>query len=240
MQPDDLRTLPVNRAHPAARIFYRDGDVSVVLRPTRIGDAAALSQAIAESVGELRAFMPWAHGDNSAVAQLERLKRVEADYVAGRELSMALFDETSDELLVCLGLHPRVPLNPRGLEVGYWTRSGKAKRGFATLATRMITAYAFELLECDRVQVMHDDANVASRRVIEKCGFRFEGTLRNVAARPEPALVAGGFRHSGLHRMYALVPEDRPSLAWYAPLLAALTVENLAGYPVALPIPAGT
>jgi RimJ/RimL family protein N-acetyltransferase len=233
MQPD-LRALSVSRAHPAARIVYRAHDTRVVLRPTRVQDAEALSAAIAESVHELRAFMPWAHGDVGPLAQLTRLKQVEADYAAGRDLHMALFDERSGEFLACAGLHPRVPFNPRGLEVGYWTRSGKAGRGLATLATQIITAYAFELLECDRVQVMHDEANVASRRVIEKCGFHFEAALRNFAARPAPEIVAGGFRHSAVHRMYSLVPEDRAALPWYAPLLSALTVDNLAGHPVPL------
>lgn len=230
----DLRHLPVSREDPAGRIVYRDGRRAVVLRPALTTDAEAIAAAVAASLPELRPFMPWAHGDNSPRAQLERLKTAEADYRAGRELQMTLADETTGELLTFVGLHPRTVLNPSALEIGYWTPTPHANRGFATLATRIAVIYAFELLDCDRVQVMHDEANPSSRRVVEKCGFRFEGTMRNAIAAPSEQLVASGYRGTNLTRLYALVPEDRAALDWYVPTLRALTVENLAGYSISL------
>jgi RimJ/RimL family protein N-acetyltransferase len=230
MAQDDLASLQVTRSNPASRIEYRSGEVFVVLRPTRLDDAEALSAAVLASAAELLPFMPWAQKDNSPRAQLERLKTAEADYQAGRVLVMGLFDGHTGAFLSSVGLHPRVPLNPSGLEVGYFTPSAHAGRGWATLGTRIITAYAFEHLGCDRLQVMHDEANGASRRVIEKCGFRFEGLMRNMVARPPPELVAGGYRGTPVSRMYSLVPEDRAALAWYAPLRDALAVYNLAGH----------
>ncbi len=235
MTQTDLASLPVTRSNPASRIEYRSGEVLVVLRPTGLDDAEAIAAAVLASTPELLPFMPWAQKDNSPRAQLERLKSVEADYRAGRELVMGLFDGRTGAFLSSIGLHPRVPLNPSGLEVGYFTPSAHAGQGWATLGTRIAVAYAFEHLGCDRLQVMHDEANAASRRVIEKCGFRFEGVMRNMVARPTPELVAGGYRGTALSRMYSLVPEDRASLAWYAPLRDALTVHNLAGHAVAPP-----
>jgi RimJ/RimL family protein N-acetyltransferase len=230
----DLRRLPVSREDPAGRIVYRDGRRALVLRPTLVTDADAIAAAVAASLPELRPFMPWAHRDNSPRAQLERLKKAEADYRAGRELQMALADEATGELLTFVGLHPRIALNPSGFEVGYWTPTPHANRGFATLATRIAIVYAIELLDCARVQIMHDEANPSSRRVVEKCGFRFEGTMRNAIAAPSADLVASGYRATSLTRLYGLVPEDRASLDWYVPTLRALTVENLAGHPVPL------
>lgn len=231
---NELRQLPVSRSDPAGRILYREAGRSFVLRPTVLGDADAIAEAVAASLPELRAFMPWAHGDSSARAQLERLKTAEADYRAGRELSMALFDERSGELLTVVGLHPRTKLNPAALELGYWTPTPHSGHGFATLASRICIVYAFELLDCDRVQVMHDDANPASGRVVAKCGFHREGALRHAIAAPSEALVAGGYRGTNVSHLYALVPEDRAALAWYRPTLAAMTVYNLAGHPISL------
>jgi RimJ/RimL family protein N-acetyltransferase len=231
---DDLRTMAVSRSNPASRLTYRDGQRAVVLRPQCVSDAEAIANAARRSAPELKAFMPWAHGEISATGQLERLKRAYADYCAGRELPMGLYDEPSGAFLGCVGLHPRTPLNPAALEVGYWTASEHAGRGLATLGTRIAIAYAFELLGADRVQVMHDAANSPSRRVVEKCGFRSEGTLRNAIARASAELLAGGYRGTSETLIYALVPEDRPALDWYAPLLQRLTVHNLAGYAIPL------
>ena len=38
--------------------------------------------------------------------------------------------------------------------------------------------YAFEDLELEVLSAIHYPDNVRSQRVIEKCGFRYEGTLR--------------------------------------------------------------
>ena len=234
-QPPDLETLPVTRQSPASRIEYASAGARVVLRPTGVADAQAISAAVMASIPELLPFMPWAQKDNSPRAQLERLKTCEADYRAGRELTMGLFDAATGAFLCGAGLHARVPLNPNGLEVGYFTPTAHVGRGWATLAARLLVAYAFELLGAERVQVMHDEANAPSRRVIEKCGFRFEGTMRDVVARPTADLVAGGYRGTTLSRMYALVPEDRETLPWYAPVVSAMRVYNLAGYEVPMP-----
>jgi RimJ/RimL family protein N-acetyltransferase len=231
-----LRDLPVSRQHPARQIVYRDDRMHVVLRPTRVADAETIARAVDASREELKAFMLWAHFEQSALVQLERLKGVEADYWAGRSLAMGLFGAEGGEFLVGIGLEARVPLNPNGLEVGYWTATAHAGRGMGTLAVRIAIAYALEHLGCSRLQVLHDDTNEASRRIIEKCGFVFEGTLRNAVAPPTPELRQAGYRGTGKERIYALLPEDRARLDWYAPLLERLEVYNIAGYRIA---PAG-
>ncbi|HEX2572806.1 MAG TPA: GNAT family N-acetyltransferase [Polyangia bacterium] len=230
-----LRELAVSRQHPARKLVYRDGRVHVVLRPTTVEDAEILAAAVQGSRSELQAFMPWSHAEQSAYVQLERLKAVEAEYWAGKSLAMGLFAADGGEFLVSVGLEARVPLNPNGLEIGYWTMTAHAGRGLATLGVRMAIAYAFEHLGCDRLQVLHDETNHASRRVIEKCGFVFEGTLRNAVTPPTPELAQAGFRGTERHRLYALWPEDRARLDWYAPLLARLEVYNIGGYRVAHP-----
>lgn len=228
-----LRALPVSRKHPASKLVYRDERVHVVLRPTTVEDAEALATAVEASRAELKAFMPWSHAEQSALTQLERLKTVEAEYWTGHTLSMGLFAGEGGEFLASVGLEARVPLNPNGLEVGYWTATAHAGRGLATLGVRIAIVYALEFLGCDRLQVLHDETNEASRRVIEKCGFVFEGTLRNAVAPPTPELVQAGFRGTETHCLYALWPEDRARLDWYGSLLARLEVYNIAGYRVA-------
>jgi len=47
-----------------------------------------------------------------------------------------------------------------------------------TEAAKKIIQYAFEVLGLDILSITTSEDNLRSRRVIEKCGFEYEGTLR--------------------------------------------------------------
>lgn len=52
-------------------------------------------------------------------------------------------------------------------------------KGLATEATRAIIKFGFKDMNLHKVQICHKSINVPSKRVIEKCGFTYEGTLRD-------------------------------------------------------------
>lgn len=63
-------------------------------------------------------------------------------------------------------------------EIGYWLGAAHWGRGLATRVLRVFTTQAFET-EGDRLQRLHARVfawNPASCRVLEKAGYRFEGT----------------------------------------------------------------
>jgi ribosomal-protein-serine acetyltransferase len=223
-----MPTFRIDRAHPPRRVVVRDGARSVVLRPWLLADADALLEAVTASLPELRAFMAWAHVPPSREGEYDLIARFDADYWAGRQYVLGVFDGDG-AVIGGVGLHPRTALNPRALEVGYWIRTSRAGKGFATLASRVLVALAFDRFECDRLQVMHDETNVASRRVVEKCGFVYEGTMRNAVAVASPQLRADGYRGTEHQRLYALVPGDLAGLEWLPGIRAATTVEDALG-----------
>jgi RimJ/RimL family protein N-acetyltransferase len=224
-----MTPFALDRTHPPRRVTYRDGVRHLVLRPWSLDDVDALLAAIDASRPALREFMPWAHFPSSRELQYDYLARVTGDYFAGREFSFGMFDGGDGTVLGGVGLHPRVALNPRALEVGYWCHSAHAGRGWTTLAVQVAVALCFGWLGVDRCQVMHDDGNLASRRVVEKCGFVYEGTQRNVTAAVAEEVRLGGYRGTGRHRVYALVPEDLPNLSWLPAVHAALTLTDALG-----------
>ena len=59
-------------------------------------------------------------------------------------------------------------LNPE-----YWNK------GYVTEASKACIIYALEILELKRLEYCHFPHNPASKRVCEKLGFIYEGTLRN-------------------------------------------------------------
>jgi len=52
-------------------------------------------------------------------------------------------------------------------------------KGYATEATRAVIEYGFQKMGLNKVQICHNARNPRSKRVIEKCGFTHEGTLRD-------------------------------------------------------------
>ena len=48
-----------------------------------------------------------------------------------------------------------------------------------TRAVRLLSGWAFSELGVDRIEVIVDPRNAASRAVAERAGFRFEGVLRS-------------------------------------------------------------
>ena len=53
------------------------------------------------------------------------------------------------------------------------------RKGYATEAVRAVLDFCFNEVRFHKVQVCHREGNIASRGVIRKCGFTYEGTLRD-------------------------------------------------------------
>lgn len=227
----ELADLEITRQFPARAIRLHHGADHLVLRPVVMTDAAPLVDAIQASLPELRAYMPWSHLPQTAQGQLDRLRGIEADYWAGRQLGMVLVREPDGAILSLIGLHPRVPHNPNGLEVGFWAPTPHAGRGYTTLAVQVATLYALDKLGAERLQVLCDATNLGSQRVIAKAGFHPEGTVRNCLPVPTAEQRAAGSKITGASLLFALIPDDLAALPWVAELRPRLRYENLAGFP---------
>jgi RimJ/RimL family protein N-acetyltransferase len=69
-----------------------------------------------------------------------------------------------------------------GAEVGYWLGHEFWGRGLATAAVRALTGHAFRAhQELRRLYAVPYASNPASARVLEKAGYRLEGTMRQSA-----------------------------------------------------------
>jgi RimJ/RimL family protein N-acetyltransferase len=66
----------------------------------------------------------------------------------------------------------------RQLEIGYTLVPSERGKGYGTEALRIIVDYLFLSKDIMRIQAQTDQRNVASQKVLEKVGFKKEGTLR--------------------------------------------------------------
>lgn len=67
----------------------------------------------------------------------------------------------------------------RFAEIEYCIGSEFQCKGYATEATKAVIEYGFNRINLHKVQICTKTVNVQSKRVIEKCGFTYEGTLRD-------------------------------------------------------------
>lgn len=90
----------------------------------------------------------------------------------------AVIDKTSGE---CIGQIAYFLVDSKNhfAEIEYCIGSAFQCRGLATEATKAVIAYGFNEMNLHKVQICTKTINIPSKRVIEKCGFTYEGTLRD-------------------------------------------------------------
>jgi ribosomal-protein-alanine N-acetyltransferase len=64
-------------------------------------------------------------------------------------------------------------------EIEYCIGSQFQRNGYCSEAVQAIIEYAFCNINFHKMQVCHKENNIASKGVIQKCGFTYEGTLRD-------------------------------------------------------------
>jgi RimJ/RimL family protein N-acetyltransferase len=82
----------------------------------------------------------------------------------------------------CAGFQLQKDMERHTAEIGYWLGQDYWGRGIATEAVRALTEYGFS--HHDRLTRIYGrvfEWNVASMRVLEKCGYQREGWLRQSA-----------------------------------------------------------
>lgn len=186
-----------------ARLAYRD----VEARPLRGRDAAAWSQLrirneqwLAPWEGRPPSAAPadWRERHSVAVFSV-MLRHQRREARAGRMLPFGIFAEGR--------LAGQVTVNSivRGAFdcgfVGYWVDQELAGRGIAPTALALVVDHCFGTVGLHRVQADVRPENAASRRVVDKLGFREEGRHERYL------FIAEDWRD---HVSYALVREQVP------------------------------
>lgn len=98
-----------------------------------------------------------------------------------------------------IGLDLGSDIERRSAEIGYWLGEDLWRRGITTVAVRAVTEYGFEALHLTRIFAVPFATTSASIRVLEKCGYVHEGTMRRSAMK-EGVVID--------QELYALTDED--------------------------------
>jgi RimJ/RimL family protein N-acetyltransferase len=162
----------------------------LILRTPRTGDGPVLHEALVESIVELRQFLwflPWVAEEQTRDSAEIRCRRCEANFLSRTDLPFLAFERSTGRLVGGIGLH-RTDWDLPKTEVGYWIRPSEAGKGYVTESVQTLVAWALSGLGAQRVELVTEDTNVASRSVAERCGFVLEGVLHNVLRGPDGSL----------------------------------------------------
>ncbi|MGA8164796.1 MAG: GNAT family protein [Waddliaceae bacterium] len=83
------------------------------------------------------------------------------------------------------------------------------------LVTKILSVVAFDFLGCDCLQVGCNKSNQISQKVMNKCGFKLEGEIRNYFPNPTQNMLENGYIGERTCLRYSLIPEDLLHLKWY-------------------------
>jgi ribosomal-protein-serine acetyltransferase len=140
--------------------------------------AEELWEASKASLRELHPWMWWA-----AEASLESTRAFAEETVRLRREGMSYQFAVRDDRGVAGAVGVDIHGAERRLgEIGYWIRTDRAGRGYATEAGGAVVDVSFAQLGLYRLELRAGVENRASQRVAEKLGFSREGMLRQGCA----------------------------------------------------------
>lgn len=153
----------------------------LVLRPWQETDAEDLYEyAKDDRVGPIAGWPP----HKSVEESLEIIRTVFAN-----DEVYAVARKEDDRAIGCIGLSPAAqanfPIGENDGEIGYWIGVPYWGQGYIPEAVRELMRHGFEDLKLDTIWCGYFDGNEKSKRVQEKCGFRYHHTL---ADKPYPLM----------------------------------------------------
>jgi RimJ/RimL family protein N-acetyltransferase len=148
----------------------------LLLRPVRGSDADALFERRNDpAVAELQDWeTPYPRGiAESAIAELAEMPGP----ISGEWWMLTIADTSDTQIYGDLAL--KLENDGRSAEVGYTLARGHWGKGIAGEALARLLDWLFEVQRVTRVGAMLNPINYRSARLLENCGFVFEGHTRN-------------------------------------------------------------
>ncbi|MFL6299366.1 MAG: GNAT family N-acetyltransferase [Terriglobales bacterium] len=126
------------------------------------------------------------------------IRRVQASYKKGITPLWGMQLKTTGRLIGALGFL-QWPNPDQRAELGYVINPIVWGEGYVTEAAKAVCNFGFKKMNVNRIEAGTIVGHVASQRVLEKCGFKFEGVLR------QRELIKGKFPDV---TMYSLLRSD--------------------------------
>lgn len=173
----------------------------LILRPPQHGDYRAWSALRRDSAAFLQPWEPtWASDHLSRKSFTNRVYWAQRSIAGGTALPMFLIRRSDDMLLGAITLDNIRRGPAQAGTTGYWIGEPFARAGYMREAITAVINYAFQSLDLSRVEAGCLPENTPSRRLLENCGYKYEGVAQSYLQ------IAGRWRN---HVLYANLRHDR-------------------------------
>ena len=173
----------------------------LVMRPPQHSDFRHWVALRSDSAEFLTPWEPaWSSDHLSRRAFTNRVYWASRSISAGTAVPLFLVRREDETLLGAITLD-NVRRGPsQAATLGYWIGAPHARQGYMREAIRGLVGYAFETLDLSRIEAACLAENSASRGLLEKCGFKYEGVAQAYLQ------INGRWRN---HVLYANLRNDR-------------------------------
>jgi ribosomal-protein-alanine N-acetyltransferase len=184
-----------------ARRRVRVETARMILRPPAHADFRAWTALRHASAGFLQKWEPtWASDHLTRKGYANRVYWAQRSIDSGTALPLFLTLRDNGTLLGAITLdHIRRGPSQTGT-LGYWVGEPHARHGYMREAIEAVVHHAFTALDLSRIEAACLPENAASRGVLEKTGFKYEGVAQSYLQ------IAGRWRN---HVLYANLRGDR-------------------------------
>jgi [ribosomal protein S5]-alanine N-acetyltransferase len=184
-----------------ARSKLRIDTDRLYLRPPQHGDYRAWSALRRDSAAFLQPWEPtWASDHLSRKSFTNRVYWAQRSISGGTAVPLFLIRKADDMLLGAITLDNIRRGPAQAGTTGYWIGEPFARAGYMREAIGAVIQYAFSALDLSRVEAGCLPENTPSRRLLENCGYKYEGVAQSYLQ------IAGRWRN---HVLYANLRHDR-------------------------------
>jgi ribosomal-protein-alanine N-acetyltransferase len=173
----------------------------LILRLPRHADYRAWSALRLQSKAFLTPWEPsWAPDHLTRKSFTGRVYWAQRALNQGTAVPLFIFRRTDEALLGAITLDNIRRGPAQSGTLGYWIGEYHARQGFMRETLQAVTHYAFRVLDLSRLEAACLPENTASRGVLEKSGFKYEGVAQSYLQ------INGRWRN---HVLYANLRSDR-------------------------------
>jgi ribosomal-protein-alanine N-acetyltransferase len=142
----------------------------------------------------------WAADHLSRKSFTGRVYWAQRAYTQGTAMPLFIIRRADDTLLGAITLDNIRRGPAQSATLGYWIGAPHARQGYMREAIEAVVHHAFRMQDLSRVEAACLPENAASRGVLEKAGFKYEGVAQSYLQ------ICGRWRN---HVLYAHLRHDR-------------------------------
>lgn len=159
---------------------YRIECKRLILRRLNLRDSADINIQINDpEVVRWTTRIPYPYPPGAAEAFIRQSQRL---WLKGSSFTFGIILRQTDRLIGIISLSNVFPKHACA-ELGFWLGKDFWNQGYMTEASISMVRFGLEKLSLFRIYASTFEANAASRKILERCGFQLEGTMRLAVVR---------------------------------------------------------